>query len=622
MSLLNLTCPMQQPGQDLLVETHYSELKQSIDDIPYGNIHTAQSMILDKLTKLNRISLASKDRFQILTLFQGPYHIIFEYFLDSLKQTSNKQDVPIPEDLKHLTQEMSYGYKILIREISSNRSITAGNQLIAEIFNLTLSYLERLLIEYYLRYEHPPNYLWREVYQLFHYAEARGFHTTKTKMKDEYYCAENIESTFKRILLLALASPNQFERGRLAHILDYLNRWAGKAQLLGSDQVMDALEEQRKQAFLIDLSGDQKPSHREVDIDNANLSALRLLDTSYLIYSLESQTINLKGPSQLKDLGLPKTITVRDAKDLLREVANRWDEKLERCSERFQSNKVMDFIWGVPAIFMELKEQEIYVKQVEAAEQAEASKENKINVLQPAPLEQHFQRWRSVNISQGGLQLHHDDNNLPKLEVGQLAMSRIHGKDASAKWQLCVIRWLEETSKRGINLGVETIVGNVATLKLTTLSERSLEPIERPALYMPPMKTSKDLPTIITLTNAYYKDRKMEMELGGEVVSIQAKDRFDYTEHYTRFNYTEASTVADVQIEEMEAFIEYTNEYDTEEENPAGNGHIEESEEIMEDEQALESADETEAVDVDDDEPYIEEEIILQDTSQPSRSRD
>ena len=579
MSLLNLTCPVQQPGQDLLVETQFGELKRSIEDIPYGNIKVAQNMILDKLSKLNRISLASKDRYQILTLFQGPYHIIFDYFLDSLKRPNNKTSNEIPDDLKQLTQEMSYGYKILIREYSSNRSITTANQLVAEIFNLALSYLERLLIEFYLRYEHPPNYLWREVYQIYHYAEARGFHSKAITLKPVFYCAATIEDTFKRIALTSLTSPNQFQRGRLAHILDYLDKWCHKAQILGSDQVMSAIEESRKQAFLMDLSSDQKPSHAPTNLDEANLSALRLLDTSYLVYLLDNQTINLHSPAKLKELGMSANLTVRESKALLEEVASRWAEKLERCSERFPSNKYMDFVWGVPEIFKTLQEQEGFIKQ---------SLGDNSEELSPPMLDNRFLRWQSVNISQGGLQLRHENKAMKDLAVGQIALSRVHGQDAKASWQLFVVRWLEETPKRGTNLGVESIVGSASTLKLTTISERNLEPMERPALLLSKPSSEEEQQTIITLTNAYYQGRKMEMELNGDMHAIVAQKQVEQTEHYARFTFEEAELIGS----------NYVVKEQDDSEVDDGNDEAE-SEEDM-----------------------IEEEIILQDTSRPRRSRD
>ena len=168
MSNLQLTIPAQDSDR-AGVKIKPREVHAWLDNLPYLDLGRAARLASEQLRLMNRQSLPGAARTRIL----GDFLSTYQRLTDSLP-LNLKDDDPTRSLLKRLCQDLAFGYKIVVNELSSKRggfreTRTLALALLGSIYTLGLQ-----LMHYYGKYQRAPRALWSECLALYNHAWQTG----------------------------------------------------------------------------------------------------------------------------------------------------------------------------------------------------------------------------------------------------------------------------------------------------------------------------------------------------------------------------------------------------------------------------------------------------------------
>ncbi|GMQ88765.1 MAG: hypothetical protein BMS9Abin09_0201 [Gammaproteobacteria bacterium] len=435
MSNLQLTIPAQDSDR-ASVKIKPREVHEWLDNLPYLDLARAARLASEQLRLINRQALSGTHRTEIIGDFLFTYHRLTE----SLPNNPNDGD-PTRSLLKRLCQDLAFGYKIVVNELSGKRSGFRESRTLAQALLGSIYTLGLQLMHYQGNYQRAPRSLWSECLSLYNYAWQTNRENYSANLPG---CGEQrIDATFRLIALLRLADPYQLPSGTLPILRSYFSMHSGLSSIENEEPLDNTSFELRDK-----YSGD------EPDLDNS-----LFLDIEPLIEQMAEDTGKLERHKLAQAIGLPPEVPALPLLHTLRQVLEHWRTQPTRQTEREETHARLELVTGLdtgycvvnkgrwfdPSLYLAPGHEEV----IDIG--AQPSLDLPIDQGEPDTLQ-----CSSIDRSSGGLALRYRGKHPFHPRVGQLVAVRRSGTGSRAGWVIAVSRWLVEgESGQGFDLGLQ-----------------------------------------------------------------------------------------------------------------------------------------------------------------------
>lgn len=473
-----------------------------VASLPLANLGESSRLLFEALNETNRLQLPADQRFRMLELFGAPLRTV----IAGMKQHFVGKPFPLGDkgrQVFQLTQTlmnlMAAGYRRVIEDAGEKRGFLQDNRQAMIATHRALNYLGQALLRAYQIYAPYPPGVWQRVHRLYQFAETQGF--AQTALKDETeaaYGSPSIEDAYKRILLLALACPYRLRQGEVEQVYDWLGAWAQHATL-------SKLVETRNpnSLFVTNFETDDPPTYRVLRTTEYNPDACRLLNATRLADAIRDTLAPQRdaGSSAGRQFNeqvmrrlmlawgvMPKRRFTRSQKHSTAEVAmglstahyfiggeavfeDAYTPNGDRpfnCPARFEAQETSDRVHQ-PDVW-ELSDVHISHTLRDTPRDIHGNQYLDFNVAEPSPRPRfvpeiktapvasyHTHEWKMINVSAGGYRLLWDKNEDSQARVGELLGLRDSIDPDSFHLSLGVVRWMKQSTERGLELGVEML---------------------------------------------------------------------------------------------------------------------------------------------------------------------
>ena len=501
---MNLNVPALLDRPLIIAETRPSRISKFLSTLPVTNtLETAQSL-QEELESLNRQKAAPDARVQALETYRPAIINVAE----QLASHYCNAPLPLPEQDRQyavlantLWLELAYGYKRAILDIE-NKLFKFGNaKLLALCLHRTLDALRAQIEIYYETYRTQPPALWSELHQIYALADQREL-AEQTVNDPARQHSLPISHLYKQALLLSLADPQHLSQRDIKLTCDYIERFAGLAQLQ-----RPALIENPAAVFLISGESDKPPvplSKRLRKIDDHNDLLLLTMNLARQIH-LHIKQYQL-GPFP-PEAGLPESANQPRYQDLLTYLLRHWGASPKRIYNRTTKNDGIELSIGLPTLHKVLLE----------------------NTAAGSGKSPRSSRWQALNISAGGMALRKLPATEAHLHIGDLVGVRI---SHTTHWAIGVLRWASHTDNRHLDIGIQMLAPEAHPV--SAIHNDQITPL----LLLPEIAALKQSSSLVGNPGTYSPAKIMELlQEDGSSKRIMITRLIERTNQYDHFQF-------------------------------------------------------------------------------------
>jgi hypothetical protein len=451
-----------------------------LDDLPMANVGETARRIYEAVKEVNRLQLSRGERFQFLERLPGAVdhvqEVLQKHYLDQIFPLSDKA-VKVAIFIRALRSELALGYVSAAEEMLASSFFRRDKRALCTMFQSALYHYSVSMLVCYQTYAPPPRGLWSNVHHIYQAAEAKGLHRTSARWEGRLQPKLTLETLYKQILLLSLASPFRLRRGETECVHRLLEIWAPLAKLRPYPK-----EGNPQGLFVVHLLRDEEPRYLAPQGDVCTTEHCRVLDTDALTGVVREEMEReeaAKGKTLRQRLGT-KALTP----ELLRRLAMVWGLPLERQHPRTAAEGEVETVNGLTALHRTLAGQDPIGRPALFAGQARFQSRPTHSEQKPRdvwnlyergePFEavsddaqnQHpavaaeSQTWRLKDRSEGGYCLLCRDPNSAGAHVGGLMGLREGADD----WCIGVVRWLKHPAHHTLEVGIQLLAPRAAPL--------------------------------------------------------------------------------------------------------------------------------------------------------------
>lgn len=445
--------------------------------------------------------------------------------------------MPKPLEAQLRAQILGYGRQILAayqRFMSfdpDDSSAAAVRMMLPLVIARMMHYLTEFALWQYYRHYQPDEMFWRNVHQLFSYAEQHHIDAAPVQLFPEW------GSTTVHDLYLSLLMVSMLTSGNLSI---RQTRFAYQLSLLTSNTMTLGQDFMGETSFVVNLAGGQPPGRVRGDLPKG---VLRVWHTRELVDRLTQWASVFEAggvPSELKAI-----MTAGVDAALLRHLCREWAvrpfrfERAERV--RVQSQQV-EVAQRLPMLHKLVREQEERARDdarrtggggdgFETEEEVRiygfvTSRRRERQLVSPLQVKETLPFWDVDNKSETGLGL-----SLPAQGNEWVALGTLLGfRDRDAdEWSLGVVRRLQRPGQDRIYLGVQILTSRPVAAALRQEEGRPVDPSMPSemvwnqgeiALFVPLLKDGKKLNTLLISTGSYAMGKQFHMVARGKMFLI------------------------------------------------------------------------------------------------------
>jgi hypothetical protein len=452
----------------------YIKLKQFnlwLKGLPVGNVQKSSQIVLQQLKILNQSRYPYTERSQLLDALRPT----IRQLLLSLKQPLHRAQLPlssgnliIAQLIQKLLIEMAHGYKLITSDLMEKKSPKENDHLLLrESIYLSIQYLARSVVESYLVYS-PAHYdAWRELHQLYRYAE---YENIQNEPIDDPYpdhtlpIQYSIDFAYKRIVLLSLSAPYHLMQNEAEDIFYLVSAWTSVCKITELDK--KHISDQYGVDFATDMSPRYIPSNLEWEpVDG------RIIDISEVKERLNNHITKVLRYNVDTDDFLeveeetPRSLKERQHRDMLLRLTDAWHSNLTRVTDREDRGARLRMALGLNACHFYSSNKAAFTPEMD--ELRLLSKENKqatvfANIYREALHKDRLHEnstypispWQQHNISHTGLALSCADScNNMNVKVGEV-VSYLFESKTGLRWKIGIIRWLHINQEDNVDMGI------------------------------------------------------------------------------------------------------------------------------------------------------------------------
>ncbi len=446
------------------------KFRQWLIGLPVGNPQKSSQIVLQQLKILNQSRYPYSERSQLLDALRSN----IRQLLLSLKQPLLRAQLPFSAEnnitaqlIQDLLSEMAQGYKLITSDLMAKNSRKENDQLLLrESIYLSIQYLARSVVESYLTYTSPQYDVWRELHQLYRYAEYEHIQNEPIDDPHPDYALPiqfTIDLAYKRIVLLSLSAPYHLMQNEAEDIYYLVSAWTSVCEIAELEK--KHISDQYGVDFATDMSPRYIPENLEwepVDGRIINISEVKARlnnhTTKIVRYNVEDDGfINEETPRSLKE---------RQQRDMLLRLTDAWHSTFTRATDREDRGARLRMALGLNACHFYCSNKAAFTPEMDELRLI-SSGENKqttvfANIYRDALHKDRLHEkssypispWQQHNISHTGLAISCDDNcNDMNVKVGEI-VSYLFESKTGLRWKIGIVRWLHINSDNNIDMGI------------------------------------------------------------------------------------------------------------------------------------------------------------------------
>jgi hypothetical protein len=521
------------------VETNPVEVEQWLRALPLLNLNETARKLFSTLNVHNRIPLDRFDRLTILELFREPVQHVFR----ELQKQYVGVPLPMPERTRSIAErnrefqmEMGAGYKRLVLE--NTEFITSkpkDRKLAIHVVPIqrAIRYLARALSICFESYAPYPANLWREIHELYRYADSLGI--IDAPVEDKLNPADSsltIADAYKQALLLDLCDPYHLAPRNVRKVYEYLERSASLADIMP----VTAVSSNARQ-FLIHLSSDRAGIIRPTEAVPDPPDDYRLLNPVKIAQLAQNQWNALQQRKIVAEL--EPEFLADGGRDLLRQLINSWGVNPQRVYRRNSKSKFkVDIAVGIDAIAYlvnggrQLMPSSTFVGPMPKRTAFGAGADS---AALRAAQESKFSVWNVQDESAGGLAFSKTGSIKTPVRVGELI--GIRAQSDNATWSVGVVRWARSANPSEVEFGAQRLAPSADSVLIKVLNEDGKESDFLTALRLQEVSQLKQSSTLVTHRGIYQLGRLIIVDDGARLQRITVTESVEMSGAFEQFQF-------------------------------------------------------------------------------------
>lgn len=537
MRTLRLTTPAPSKRIDQSIVTKPKAFKDWLDYLPYATPANALEKLIKGVSTHNRQQISTAHRFEMLEMVQQPFAVLLDAYLQPRPDRGtlpiNKRNRQIGSALHKLSTEIAFGYKLVIKQ-SLGSSIKLGrHKILHPSLQRAMKYLGMTLLQSFIDYTPGPNNVWREIYQIYAYAEEAKIHDqTISDQNDRFNTVTTIQRLFKQIILLSLVDPYRLPDGQTWLLFNYLNSLEESCKITPFGETNNNLG-----FFVVDLNSDLMP--QPLTDEQLLLDAPQLIDTRTLVARVNQERELAQKGNVPANFPLPTELPINDKIQLLIRLQKGWTSKQSRKMPRVEEVGRAQVLCGLDAVHHHLatdhpksENQEQHNDQIEITSQLG-------DRLKNGTQDHALNQWRLINRSLGGLSLAANAASNCNLTTGQLLA--IHSNDKeSDEWIIAISRWLIYDANQNENkFGIQYLSKKPQAVQIKAQVGSQLEMEWRPAITFE-LRTKSGIQQCIVCAKGFHlSEREFQLVENGSSKTINCGQLVETTSLIDWFIYTD-----------------------------------------------------------------------------------
>ncbi len=456
----------QDPLTDLKTVTRWMQ------DLPAGDVYSAQEKVVENLIQFNRAQLPpNKERLQVLMHLDEnardmQYSLCAQYLRNP--RMSKAMESKLWLAIHAYFWEVTRGYHTFLMDFVAN---PGGSKIQASVPLITARAIQGfgdILKWRYFRYEVIDDKLWLRLHNLYRIAEFDHFERNAIRLYKHSTRTSTCLGKYSQVLLLSRFGNGTLTPRQLDMLDTWLDNWADTVRIdkVHTSQHLYGVDTARGTG----LQRVQQPGRE---------STLRFLNVQDLAQRTRDTLEALKSGSNPASLGLGEDFRMPDGQALLQRVLEEWSGSTGQ-ERRRSERKATEGHWGItlgmdnicsrlsrvsgqgrnaPLTPDELMDIKLY------GFVTDRTKKNQIRaqtVSTPAQ-EQLNERWRQMDMSENGLGFAIDPETSPWVKIGKLLALR---HEESKEWVVGCIRRIARVDNNRQIIGVSLFGGDITAVQI------------------------------------------------------------------------------------------------------------------------------------------------------------
>ncbi len=439
--------------------------------LPVANVKRTSQLILQQLKTVNQSRYPYSERSLLLDELRGT----IRQLLLSLKQPIQRAQFPLSEEnmataelIQDLLTEMAHGYKLITSDLMDKKSRKENDQLLLrESIYLSIQYLARSIVESYLVYAAPQYDVWRELHQLYRYAEYENIQNDPIDDPYPDYVLPihySIDLVYKRIVLLSLSAPYHLMQNEAEDIYYLVSAWTSVCEI--SELEKKHISDQ----YGVDFATDMSPRYIPASLEWEPVDG-RIIDLSEVKARLNNHTtkilrFNVDSDDFIDTEENPRSLKERQQRDMLLRLTDAWHSKLTRGQHREDRGAKLRMALGLNACHFYCSNKTAFTPQMDELRLISSS-ENKqttvfANIYREALHKDRLHEkssypispWQQHNISRSGIAISCDGSCKDmNIKVGEI-VSYLFESKTGLRWKIGIIRWLHINKDNNVDMGI------------------------------------------------------------------------------------------------------------------------------------------------------------------------
>jgi hypothetical protein len=584
---MELKVPILKKAGRSILKTDPESFRKWAENLPLVNIDACVGQLEFGLSEMNSVELSSRNRFEYLEMLVEPVmHItgaLQKKYLGK-KFPLGKEDLNRTKKAIELYLGMATGYKLVVAGLDS--AANAGPQ-IAIPMQRAIRYLSESLIGSYQTYSPHRDGIWSDLHTLYEVSLKHGLQAhQEIDITLQKPALTTVETAYKQIVLLSLASPYRLRQGEIRLVYNLLGRWAPHTRLHA------ATDRDTIGFFTCHLTSDDPPSYLLLGQRDRLDGDWRILDTSGMAEAANATLAELRDRPFLRNI-LP-------GENTLKRLMLAWGVMPERQTARRRQEATIKLVLGLNAIHCFLTKPDssdtapepdsrdagasigetrapdgddlLYDPTFERPTVIATNRPARATTVNGGGLQNNrFMRgggnhllrgafalgaqgasgggkqspavesWKLVDVSVGGYCLLREGNDVSSAQVGELVALGTGAEDRNDSWKLGVIRWMKFTPERGLILGVQLMASGAIPIHAGLYTDEPVTENRELGVLLPENKTLKQLPSLLLPSMPFRTGCLITLASGGVDKRVMLIRQVENTGSFAQFHFATTS---------------------------------------------------------------------------------
>ncbi len=500
----NLDVPALDNNPILIAELRPSKIAEFIERIPFNNIFSAATILLEEMQILNRQKVNPDNRTKALEFYRPAViritHELHDFYI-------NNTWYPMPAKVKSgasaaelLWLELGYGYKLAYLDYKG-KLINANSKPVALVLQRSIYSLYKLSLVYYSIYFSPPASIWSDLHQLYYSAVQQNADTIEVQdTESNLNNLSSVELAYKQAILIGLTNPQHLTKTDIKRVADYLSHLSTFALLRGIGTT-----ESDSGVFLIKLNSNQLPIPFTKKPSNPNAANDILLITLDIARKIHHHLKLLQEGKMPVDGYFSADALDSNYTDLLTYLIKQLGATPKRLFSRANKDHKLQLLFGITDIYQSLETSTKSLSKVST--------------------------WQVQNTSAIGFALKKFQSGEVSIKVGDFVSMK---ETAESNWVIAVLRWIIADQQDHLDIGLQLLAPNVGRIGIKSAKLTNYEN----ALTLPEVAPLKLPKTIVVTRGIYSPATVFDIIENGAFTQVLSTKLLERTASFERFQFS------------------------------------------------------------------------------------